>query len=160
MQITAFEERDFLSLYDFMHPLWHETYGGFLPKEQIDFLLDMYFSKQGLAHYRAEGYEYRKLLDDDGERVGVMVFVYRETYTYMDKLYLLPKARGKGYPAQVFAYLASFGKDVKLSANQKNERALRCYQKNGFVIEEKIEVPLGNGMVNYDYILRKKVVYD
>ena len=156
MQLTLLTEQEFSSLRAFMSPLWHETYGDFLPREQIEFLLDKYFSKEGLQFYREQGYEYRNIMSDQNERVGVLVYVQREKDTYMDKLYLLPQARGKGYPAFVFAYLCSFGKDVRLSANQKNARALKCYQKNGFVIEEKMDIQLGHGMVNCDYILCKK----
>lgn len=152
MKLIPFQEKDFDGLYEFMRPLWHETYGGFLPKEQIDFLLDKYFSAAGLRHFRALGYEYRKIDD-----IGVVVFVDRGEHIYMDKLYLLPAARGKGYASFVFSELAKFGKDIVLSANQRNERALKCYRKNGFTIEEEKAVELENGMVNYDYILRKKI---
>ncbi len=152
MEIRAFTPQDFAEIYNFMYPLWHETYGGFLSKAHIDFLLDKFFSQKGLQEYRAMGYEYYKL----GEE-GVLVFVERENETYMDKLYLRPEARGKGYPTEAFAFMAKRGKDLVLSANQKNARALKCYQKNGFVIEKTVDVPLDNGMVNHDYILRKKI---
>ena len=152
MEIQAFTPQDFAELYNFMYPLWHETYGNILPKAQIDFLLDKYFSQDGISYYKSLGYEYYKL----GEN-GVLVFVERENETYMDKLYLQPCARGKGYPAKAFAFMAQRGKDIQLSANQANARALKCYQKNGFVIEKAIDVDLGNGMVNKDYILRKKI---
>ena len=152
MEIRAFTPQDFAEIYQFMYPLWHETYGEILPKEQIDFLLNKFFSEKGLKEYRAMGYEYFKLGED-----GVLVFVERENETYMDKLYLRPSARGKGYPTQAFAFMAKRGKDLMLSANQANARAIRCYQKNGFVIEKAIDVELGNGMVNHDYILKKKI---
>ena len=152
MEIRVFTPQDFEEIYNFMRPLWHETYGGFLSKEHIDFLLDKFFSPKGLAEYQALGYEYFKLGDD-----GVLVFVERENETYMDKLYLRPSARGKGIPTQAFAFMASRGKDLVLSANRANARAVRCYQKNGFVIEKTVDVPLSNGMVNHDYILRKKI---
>ncbi len=152
MEIRAFTPQDFAEIYEFMHPLWHETYGEILSKEHIDFLLDKFFSKKGLEGYQALGYEYFKLGDE-----GVLVFIERENETYMDKLYLRPTARGKGYPTQAFAFMAKRGKDLVLSANRANARAVRCYQKNGFVIEKEIDVDLGNGMVNHDYILRKKI---
>ena len=150
MEIRAFTPQDFADIYNFMHPLWHETYGNIIPKEHIDFLLDKFFSESGLKTYRDMGYEYFKLGDD-----GVLVFVERENETYMDKLYLRPEARGKGYPAEAFAFMAQRGKDLVLSANRANARAVRCYQKNGFVIEKEVDVDWGNGMINCDYILRK-----
>ncbi len=150
MEIRAFTPQDFAEIYQFMYPLWQETYGQILPKAQIDFLVDTFFSEKGLQEYRAKGYEYYKLDD-----CGVLVFVEREEDVYMDKLYLLPDARGKGYPAQAFAFMEKRGKPLRLSANQANARALRCYQKNGFVIEQTVDVHWDNGMVNHDYILVK-----
>ena len=152
MKLTAFTKEDFEHLYEFMYPLWHETYSEILPKEQIDFLLDKYFSKDGIAYYLSQGYEYYKLDD-----IGVLVYVQREADVYMDKLYLLPQARGKGYPAFAFEQMAKRGKDIMLSANRQNARALKCYQKNGFVIVEEKEIDFGNGMINYDYVLRKTI---
>ena len=150
MQLTPFTEEDFLGLYDFMKPIWQETYGNLLSPEHLQYLLDKYFSIEGAKRYRQQGYQYRKIDD-----VGVLVYVDRGEYTYMDKLYLAPNGRGKGYPKQVFAYLSSLGKDVVLNANQGNTRAVQCYLKNGFVIEKEELVDLGNGLYNPDYVMRK-----
>ena len=151
MHLTEFTEQDFLELYNFMRPIWLETYGHILSAEHLDFLLTKYFSVDGVKTYRDKGYQYRKIDD-----VGVLVYVDRGEYTYMDKLYLTPNGRGKGYPKQVFDYLLSLGKDVVLNANQRNERAVQCYLKNGFVIEKEEVVDLGNGLFNPDYVMRKK----
>ncbi len=151
MQLTPFQEKDFDDLYDFMRPIWLETYGRILPADQLEYLIEKYFSKDGVKHYRDLGYQYRKIDD-----IGVLVYVDRGDYTYMDKLYLAPAARGKGYPKFVFEELVKLGKDVVLNANQKNERAVKCYLKNGFVLEKEELVDLGNGMFNPDYVMRKR----
>ncbi|MBQ8429971.1 MAG: N-acetyltransferase [Clostridia bacterium] len=149
--LKTFTEQDFDGLYEFMRPIWHETYGDILPATQIDFLLDKYFSPKGLNAYRMQGYEYFRIDD-----IGVLVIQERENEVYLDKLYLLPTARGKGYPEKVFSELLKRGKDVVLNVNQGNERAVKCYRKNGFIVEKVIDIDLGNGMINQDYILRKK----
>ncbi|MBQ7769740.1 MAG: GNAT family N-acetyltransferase [Clostridia bacterium] len=149
--LKTFTEQDFDGLYEFMRPIWHETYGDILPAKQIDFLLDKYFSPKGLNAYRMQGYEYFRIDD-----IGVLVIQERENEVYLDKLYLLPTARGKGYPEKVFSELLKRGKDVVLNVNQGNERAVKCYRKNGFIVEKVIDIDLGNGMINQDYILRKK----
>lgn len=149
--LTEFTQQDFDGLYDFMHPIWHETYGDILPSAQIDFLLDKYFSAKGLNAYRMQGYEYFRI-----GNAGVLVIQERGCEIYLDKLYLLPAARGKGYPQKVFAELLKRGKDILLNVNQGNQRAVKCYQKNGFIIDEVLDIDLGDGMVNQDYIMRKK----
>ena len=152
MKLISFEENDFLNLYDYMYPLWHDTYGGIIPKEQIDLLLNKYFSSDGINHYREIGYEYFKL--DDNGKVGVVVICEKNGTTYLDKLYLSHESRGKGYPTFVFGELLKLGRDITLNVNQGNERALKCYFKNGFTIDSEETIDLGNGMVNKDYNLR------
>ena len=151
MELIAFSENDYLSLYAFMRPIWLDTYGGFLPEEQVLFLLDKYFAPHNLTKFRQKGYQYFKIDD-----VGVLVFVEREQDVYLDKLYLLPSARGKGYASFAFEQLLKLKKDIVLNVNQNNERAVACYQKHGFCIDEIIDIPLGNGMINQDYVMRKK----
>lgn len=152
MTLQNFTQKDFENLYDFMKPLWQETYGDILPPEQLNFLLQKYFSADGMRHYQNLGYQYRKIDD-----VGVLVFVEKEDSVYIDKLYLLPSARGKNYPAFVFDWLAQFGKDITLNVNQQNTRAVKCYLKNGFIIERTEDIHLGDGMINCDYIMRKRI---
>ena len=149
MELMEFTQEDYNGLYAFMEPLWLETYGAILSKAQILFLLQKYFSQEGIENYRKQGYRYQKI----GE-VGVLVTVEREREIYIDKLYLLPTARGKGVAERVFEHLKKAGKDLTLNVNQANERAIKCYLKNGFAVERKTKIELENGMVNYDYEMR------
>ncbi len=152
MKLISFEETDFLTLYDYMYPLWHDTYGDIIPKVQIDLLLDKYFSAEGIKHYRSVGYEYFKL-DDSGKK-GVVVICEKNGSTYLDKLYLSPESRGKGYARFVFSELLKLGRDITLNVNQGNARAIACYKKNGFTVTAEERIPLENGMVNIDYKMR------
>ena len=151
MKLIEFTEKDFDELYTFMQPLWLETYGEILPKAQIIFLLDKYFSTEGLTYYRAQGYRYYKI-----DQIGVLTIVEKTDSIYIDKLYLQPQARGKNYPSLIFTELLKGGKDITLNVNQSNARAVNCYLKNGFIIDEKTDIDLGNGMINCDYVMRKK----
>lgn len=152
MEILKFKEEDFLGIREFMTPIWHKTY-SFLPREQVELLLDKYFSNEGLSHYRSEGYEYFKLTED-GIRLGVVVYTVKGEDTYIDKLYLSEEARGRGYAPLVFEWLLSLGRDVTLNVNQSNGRAVACYKKNGFFVESEELIDLGGGMVNRDFNMR------
>ena len=57
----------------------------------------------------------------------------------------------------MFKELLRLGKDITLNVNQSNERACRCYLKNGFVIDEEQIIELEDGMINKDYRMRLKV---
>ena len=150
MKLIPFQDNDFASLYGFMQPIWLDTY-SFLPKEQVLLLLDKYFAPASLQAFQRKGYRYFKI-----DEVGVLVYVEKEDETYLDKLYLLPEARGKGYAEFVFNQLLALKKDIVLNVNQNNQRAVACYKKHGFTIDQVIDIDLGNGMINQDYIMRKK----
>lgn len=151
MRLEEFEESDFKSIKDFMTPIWYKTY-SFLPKEQVELLIEKYFSDEGLCRYRADGYKYMKLTD--GKLVGIAVYCEFSGDTYLDKLYLKEESRGMGYPSFVFSELLRLGRDITLNVNQSNERAVACYKKNGFKIESEETIELGGGMVNRDYRMR------
>ena len=145
--LREFTNEDYATLYKFMRPLWLETY-SFLPLEQVEFLLNKYFSETGLRHYRELGYRYYKI------ETGVLVIHEKQGEIYIDKLYLPPSARGTGLPKKVFAELLQAGKDLTLNVNKENQRAIRCYLKNGFKIERETEIPLNCGFINHDYEMR------
>lgn len=152
IKITPLSKEEFGGLYEFMRPLWYETYSSFLPACQIDLLLNKYFSPTNLQKFLNEGYEYYSV---NGE--GVLVVQPRKVGLYVDKLYILPKARGKNYPKFVFEFLITRGQDLYLNVNVNNARAVNCYLKNGFEIEKREDIDLGNGLVNCDFVMRKKV---
>jgi ribosomal protein S18 acetylase RimI-like enzyme len=133
-----------------MRPIWLETY-AFLPSAQIELLLEKYFSASALERFQNQSYQYRKI---DGD--GVLVYVEKDEEIYIDKLYLPHSQRGKDLPKQVFDALLQKGKDLTLNVNQNNVRAVRCYLKNGFIVEQEIIIDLGNGMKNCDYVMRKR----
>lgn len=149
--LTDFTKKDFDTLYDFMKPIWFETYTGVIPSQQIEFLLDKYFSPKNVEKFIKEGYTYKKV-----DEVGVVIYLEKENEIFLDKLYLTPTARGKGYPEKVFKELQLTGKDLTLNVNQGNKRAVNCYLKNGFIIEVTHDVVVGDGMINKDYVMRKK----
>jgi ribosomal protein S18 acetylase RimI-like enzyme len=130
-----------------MSPIWQETY-SFLPKEQVNLLLDKYFSVKNIESFLASGYEYYSV---NGE--GVLVVLEQEVGLYVDKLYLLPSARGKNLPKKVFEFLLKRGKKLYLNVNKNNKRAINCYLKNGFKITKQEDILLGNGLINCDYVM-------
>lgn len=151
MSIREFNKQDFENLYSFMKPIWYETY-DFLPKKQVEILLDKYFSKENVEKFVSLGYRYFKVSE-----VGVLVFVEHADEIFIDKLYFPKSERGKGYAKECFDFLERAKKDLILVVNRKNDRAVKCYLKNGFIIEKETETEVGKGLINCDYFMRKTV---
>lgn len=155
MELKEFSEKDYTVLYDLMYPIWHDTYKNIISKQQIDTLLQKYFSKDAIEHYKSIGYQYFNIFCENA-LCGITVIYEKENEIYLDKLYLFRQFRGKGIADFVFKKLLERGKDITLNVNQANLRALRCYTKNGFETESEEIIDLGNGMKNIDYKMRKK----
>ena len=156
MKLTPLNENDYENIYAFMKPIWIETYQNIIPLEQINFLLNKYFKLENIKKYVLQGYQYYKIIDDNLIS-GYLVFISKENEVYIDKLYLNENSRGKYYPNKIFSYLIEkYQKDLTLNVNQKNTRAVNCYLKNGFIIEEEQNIVLKDNMINIDYKMRKK----
>ncbi|MBO5711497.1 MAG: GNAT family N-acetyltransferase, partial [Acholeplasmatales bacterium] len=155
MKLVEFKENDYDLLYDYMKPLWIETYEHIIGINQVEFLLDKYFNLNNIKNYIKKGYQYFKIVDEGLTR-GVVIYYIDTDYIYLDKLYLPKEERGKGYPNFVFNELLKVKKKIILNVNQANYRALNCYKKNGFEILEEEHINLGNNMINIDYKMIKE----
>lgn len=157
MELKEFNGEDFASLFSYARPIWLKTYAGVIPEEQIDFLLDKYFSSKALDSYRKKGYSYFSIYKDN-KKAGFLAFVLKEDCLYLDKLYLVPECQGKHIAKEVFGYLIqAYKMPLKLNVNQNNTKAVQSYLHSGFHIEKKEKIPLEGNMVNYDYVMVKNV---
>lgn len=97
------------------------------------------------------------MVEEDGKEAGFISFQEREKETYLDKLYLKKEYRHRGLGKMIFAWLLqTYEKDIQLNVNQGNARAVNVYLRSGFVIEREETIPLPGGLINKDYIMRKK----
>ena len=150
--LTKLKEEEFNTLYARMRPIWLDTY-SFLPIEQVELLLNKYFSLDGIKHYLSNGYEYYSINGN-----GLLVVCERDDCIYIDKLYVYPQSRGKGLASLVFKQLIEERKKgLMLNVNKNNLVAVNCYLKNGFKVVKEEIIPLGNGLINYDYVMKKEV---
>ncbi len=140
---------------------WPETYGGILSQEQIDYMLQWMYDAAFIQQQMLEGHQFY-LLKETSEATGFIdVQMISATETKLHKIYLLPAMQGKGYgqllinKAKAFA-AAHHAETLILNVNRHNN-ALGFYQKNGFVIIEEKDIPIGNGYFMNDYILEWKV---
>lgn len=150
--LTKLTQQEFKGLYQIMRPIWLDTY-SFLPTEQVELLLDKYFSPEAINYYLSKGYEYFSVGGN-----GLLVIVENEDSVYIDKLYIYPENRGQGIASRVFNKLITERKKaLTLNVNRNNSVAVSCYLKNGFTVVKEEIIPLGKGLVNCDYVMKKEV---
>ncbi|MCI2069208.1 MAG: GNAT family N-acetyltransferase [Bacilli bacterium] len=152
----AEQKEEFLKIQSMARSIWPHVYQGVIPPEQISLLLDKYFSDQGINHFLLEGYRYF-LIYFEGKEAGFIAIKEYPDYVYLDKLYLKEEFRRHHIASDVFDHLiAVFNKDIVLNVNQNNEAAVKTYLAKGFKIVKNETIKLKDGMVNNDYVMRKK----
>jgi GNAT superfamily N-acetyltransferase len=77
-----------------------------------------------------------RIVQVDGQDVGVVDVWRHEDHWQIDKLYLLPEVQGQGIGARLLAMVVEEAKDagmpVHLNVLTSNPDALRFYQREGF----------------------------
>ena len=71
------------------------------------------------------------MLEDESGVVGYLLLAF----TWLEELYFMESARGKGYGSEVFAWLEqeySHAKRFRLEATYSNKRAIALYERLGY----------------------------
>lgn len=144
------------------HTVWNEAYGGIIPQDQIDYMLDRFQSFESLREQiDSEGYTYL-MLRSGPDAIGYAGYVPKDDCLFLSKLYILKEHRGNGYASRVFEHLSDVASRhglpcIRLTVNRDNAHAISAYRHAGFVIVGSEDNPIGGGFVMNDHIMEKKV---
>lgn len=139
--------------------IWSEAYGEMLSKEQIDYMLQMMYSEKVISEELLGGVVW-ELIIAGGKLCGYLSYGFAEDNSVkLAKIYIEKDFRGKSIISdslsRVVRYAAQNGRDyVFLTVNKNNKRAIRAYEKNGFVITSSVVTDIGQGFVMDDYIMK------
>lgn len=155
---------DFKTIREIAYKSWPSTYGSILSKEQIGYMLDLFYSEKTLLKNLNEK-GHRFLLVNEGE-VCLGFASYEHNYsdknvTRLHKIYLLPEAQGKGAGKLLIDTIERLAKEnhsvaISLNVNKFN-KALSFYQKIGFEVVSEEEIELDHGYKMEDYKMEKKL---
>ncbi len=142
--------------------IWPETFRDILSPEQIVYMMKMMYAPEVMERELAEGYRF-DVLKIDGEPAGYMVYaVYdgKESTVKLHKLYLLSKYHGQGFGTlmlnHVMEVVRGWGfRTLRLNVNKYNARAIRAYERNGFITAESVKNDIGGGFFMDDYVMDK-----
>jgi GNAT superfamily N-acetyltransferase len=155
---------DFKTIREIAYKSWPSTYGSILSKEQIGYMLDLFYSEKTLLKNLNEK-GHRFLLVNEGE-VCLGFASYEHNYlnencTRLHKIYLLPEAQGKGAGKLLIDTIERLAKEnhsvaISLNVNKFN-KALSFYQKIGFEVVSEEDIELDHGYKMEDYKMEKKL---
>ncbi|KOP38024.1 N-acetyltransferase [Flavobacterium sp. WLB] len=155
---------DIKTIQEITNITWPITYGEILTKEQLDYMLDLFYSEEALAKQIENKEQLFYLISDSESTIGFIGIEHNyknEALTKIHKIYLLPETQGKGYGKIVFESIEKLALEnnsaaLLLNVNRFNT-ALNFYKKLGFEIKETVDIEIGNGYLMEDYVMGKNI---
>ena len=153
---------DIKTIQEITNITWPITYGEILSKEQLDYMLGLFYSEEALAKQIENKEQLFYLILDSESIIGFIGIEHNyknEAITKIHKIYLLPETQGKGIGKKVFdeiqkMALENNSKGLLLNVNRYNT-ALGFYKKIGFEVVEEVNIEIGNGYLMEDYVMGK-----
>jgi diamine N-acetyltransferase len=141
--------------------IWPQTYGAILSQDQIDYMLEMMYSKSSLEKQINQGSQFILIFDNE-EPVGFAAYFKKSPAIYkLDKIYVLPSQQGKGTGRYMIDYIINEIKQegstaLQLQVNRYNN-AKKFYEKLGFIVIDEQDFDIGNGYFMNDYVMELKI---
>ncbi len=139
--------------------IWPDAYQEIIPKEQLDYMLDLIYSTNALDHQMRMGQRFL-LIEENGTPKGFAGFGEVDppgTYK-LHKLYVLPAKQGSGLGRQLITHVMNLvqaleGKALVLNVNRHN-KAKSFYEKMGFRVVREEDIDIGRGYYMNDYVMQ------
>jgi RimJ/RimL family protein N-acetyltransferase len=140
--------------------IWRQHYWPeVLTQAEIDFFFERSYKPSTLVESMASGAVYEWIVKND-RRIGFLSYEPRPQADRMrlGKLYVAPEFHGQGYGAAALARIREAAmrlgrSEVELYVFRRNKKAIKAYQRAGFVIDRADCFDAGGGFVYDDYIM-------
>jgi len=140
--------------------VWPQTYSSIISKEQIDYMLEMMYSKSSLSKQMTEEGCQFVIIYENNKAAGFASFSEIENKIWkLHKIYVLLNQQGKGTGRFLLNYILEIikskkGASLRLQVNRHNN-AKGFYEKLGFTILEEADFEIGGGYFMNDYVMEK-----
>ena len=152
---------EFNVIRDIAYKTWPSTYGHILSNVQLEYMLDNFYSLEGLNENIKNGHHFLIAKENDTP-LGFASYVHHygeKGKTKIPKIYMLPESQGKGIGKMLVAEIERIARKAgaaKLTLNvNRFNKALSFYQHLGFEIVAEEVIPLENGFVMDDFVMEK-----
>ncbi|TQS81179.1 hypothetical protein A3207_04705 [Candidatus Methanomassiliicoccus intestinalis] len=149
-KVTADKIEELSSL---AYKIWRECFPGIISNEQIEYMLEKFQSVQAITKQIQTGYEYY-FITCDGKTAGYTGIVVNSDGIFLSKIYLIDTFRGNGIASEAIRIIAKTGSPITLTVNRGNLRAIRAYEKMGFVKIREQKADIGSGFIMDDYVMQ------
>ncbi|MBS1627384.1 MAG: GNAT family N-acetyltransferase [Bacteroidetes bacterium] len=140
---------------------WPIAYSAILSKEQLQYMLNMFYSKESLIT-QINDQHYFLIAEANNSIIGFASFNQLNINTYkLQKLYVLPSEQktgaGKLLLNEVIRLTKEAGKTkLQLNVNRHN-KAIGFYEKLGFEIIKEDDIDIGKNYYMNDYVMELNI---
>lgn len=143
---------------------WPHVYEKIISREQINYMLDLFYSEAVLLQSMVEKQQHFLLIFDGEKPCGFAGFEHNcpePQVTRLHKLYLLPDCQGKSLgkllmDEVVQQALQQQSKRISLNVNKYNP-ALGFYKKMQFEVVADEKLPIGEGFFMDDFVMERQL---
>jgi len=155
---------DIKQIQNIVNITWPITYGEILSKEQLDYMLGLFYSDEALTEQYDKKVQLFYMIYEEETNIGFIGIEHnynKEAITKIHKIYLLPETQGKGIGKKVIDEIGKLASEnnsaaLLLNVNRFNS-ALGFYKKIGFEVIDEVNIEIGNGYLMEDYVMEKKL---
>ena len=159
--IEVSTERQIERIESLAREIWPEHYIPIIGKEQVDYMLEKYQSRQNIKAQIASGVLYF-LMEEGSDCIGYIAVQPRGDELFLSKIYVQSSHRYKGYGKETMQFVEALARErglrkITLTVNKNNTDAIRTYEKLNFRNTGSIVQDIGSGFVMDDYAMEKVV---
>lgn len=150
---------DISAIYQLASEIWYDHYLSIITAEQIEYMLDKFYSPQALEKSIREGQLIYLINNESKISIGYLAVTEKQPrHWFMNKFYIQTQIQGKGIGADILKQWENLAqpKELSLQVNRKNFKSINFYFKTGFVIKEVADFDIGNGYSMDDFIMVKR----
>lgn len=156
---------DLIKIQEIARTTWPNAYGHLIPMEQLNYMLDLIYNEPALKNQWVENGHHFLLAERDGQSLGFCSYELnynRQPELMIHKLYLLPIAQGLGIGTRFIQYLMDTARMnnqsiLRLNVYYENIKAIRFYEKNGFIKTGTESKDIGHNYIILDHVMEKRV---
>lgn len=160
MKLVKLKSEDISTVQQLAREIWEEHYLPIIGQQQIDYMLDLFYSTEKIQKELEEGV-YWEILYLENEAIGYLVCEVEEENIQLSKLYLKSKVRGKGLGKFLIDRSIEIAKEnnknsIRLNVNKNNTQSIAFYERVGFLKVEAGVFDIGSGYFMDDFIYEMK----
>ncbi len=139
------------------HNTWPAAYGNILPAQQIDYMLELFYSPDALKAQMEDGQCFFIALINDKPVAFAAWQMISPHLGKLQKLYVLPEVQGRNIGNKLLDHVITSArnegaKKLELNVNRHNPAKV-FYEKAGFTINRTADIDIGHGYFMNDYIM-------